>query len=242
MTIEAAGSSLPAYRDIETAWERLSEYLGAQFQPHLTDYRECCTFVEDEFARYGPEDFYRLSHGYLYDLTHFHFMSHKNAFFRMVMDFADAHGLMNLGDVGCGVGLDAQALMSAGYAATLYDVPCPSRAYAAWRLERDLGARGVTRPLCDLGRQRHDLVYAVDVLEHIANPSPLVRRLFTTAEYVAVNLFAHDSRPWDGVDMHYPLDHWSLLPVFGRHGHLVQVAISGETVCTLWRRAQEPVR
>lgn len=242
MTVDAAGTLLPAYRHIDAAWDRLAEYLGPRFQPQLTDYRQCCTFVENEFARYGPDSFYRHSQGYLYDLTHFHFMPYKNAFFEMVTDFADAHGLMDLADVGCGVGLDAQALMAAGYATTLYDFACPSRAYAAWRLERDVGVRGLTRPLGALGQMRHDLVYAVDVLEHIADPVPLVGQMFSAAEHVAVNLFAHDSRPWDGVDMHYPLDHWSLLPLFGRYGHLMQVAINGETVCTLWRRVRGALR
>ena len=235
MTADIEDRPLRAYQDIHTAWERLAEYLGEDFRPHLTDCQSCCTFVEEEFARYGPVDFYRFSRGYLYELTCFHFTPYKDPFFRMVTRFAEAHALRNLGDVGCGVGLDAQALMSAGYAVTLYDFPCPSLGYAAWRLARDLGTCDVTRPLSDLASECHDLVYAVDVVEHLAEPAAFVGRLFTAAKHVAVNLFAHDQGPWDGKDMHYPLDHWSLLPVFSRYGDLVQVAISGDTVCTLWR-------
>ena len=225
---------LRAYHDIQTAWERLADYLRDDFRRDLTDYESCCLFVEKEFARYGPEDFYRLSHGYLYELTHFHFTPYKDSFFRMVTRFADAHRLKELGDVGSGVGLDAQALMQAGYGVTLYDMSCPSLEYAAWRLDRDMGVREATRPLDDLGDQRHDLVYAVDVLEHIADPVPFVDRLFGAADYVAVNFFEHDRGPWDGKDMHYPLDHWSLLPVFGQHGELLEIGISGATVSTLW--------
>jgi SAM-dependent methyltransferase len=226
---------LRAYRDIQSAWERLADYLRSGFRTHLTDYEACCTFVEEEFARYGPEDFYRSSHGYLYELTHFHFTPYKDAFFRMVTRFADAHGLKELGDVGCGVGLDAQALVQAGYEVTLYDMACPSLEYAAWRLERDMGIRDTTRPMDGLGDRRHDLVYAVDVLEHIADPVSFTDKLFAAADHVAVNFFEHDRGPWDGKDMHYPLDHWSLLPAFGRHGELLEVAISGATVGTLWR-------
>jgi len=232
----AGDRPLRAYQDIHTAWERLAEYLREEFRPDLTDYTACCAFVEEEFARHGPVDFYRLSRGYLYELTHFHFTPYKDSFFQMVVCFAQAHGLTDLGDVGCGVGLDAQALMSAGFTVTLYDLQCPSLDYAAWRLERDLGAGDVARTLDDLDGERHDLVYAVDVLEHLAEPAAFVDRLFAAGDHVAVNLFAHSRHPWDGRDMHFPQDHWSLLPVFTRQADLVQVAVSGETVCTLWRR------
>lgn len=230
-----ARSALRAYPEISTAWDRLADYLEDGFRPELTDYDTCCGFVEQEFAKYGPHDFYRRSYGYLYELTHFHFMPHKDAFLSVVTGFADAHGLGALADVGCGVGLDGQALMASGYEVTLYDFEAPSLRYAAWRLARDRGTGNVVRRLDELGRIRHDLAYAVDVVEHVANPAPFVARLFAAADHVAVNLFEHDPRPWDSRDMHVPLNHWKLLPVFARYGELVQLGISGATVATVWR-------
>lgn len=227
--------ALRAYPDIDTAWSRLKEFTGNEFKGELTDYGTCCSFVEAEFARYGPRDFYRRSTGYLYELTHFHFMPHKDPFFRMVTRFAAEHGLRDLCDVGCGVGLDAQALSDAGFGVTLYDFPSPSRDYAAWRFEADRGVSGVTRSLGDLGTVRHELLYAVDVLEHVPGPEAQVPLLLRAADFVAVNLFGHDLGPWDGSDMHYPLNHWRLLPEFSRGAELVEVGASGDTVCTLWR-------
>ncbi|MBI1759299.1 MAG: methyltransferase domain-containing protein [Actinobacteria bacterium] len=177
-----------------------------------------------------------LSEGYLYELTHFHYTPHKDPFFALVREFVIANGLRSLADVGCGAGLDAQALLAAGHDVTLYDMDSPGLRYAAWRLDRDHGAHGVTRSLDLLGTEQHDLAYAVDVLEHAPEPAVLAELLFSAAEYVCVNLFEHDSGPWDGRDMHYPLNHWSLLPAFGRHGDLVQVGVSGATVVTVWRR------
>ncbi|WP_165984064.1 bifunctional 2-polyprenyl-6-hydroxyphenol methylase/3-demethylubiquinol 3-O-methyltransferase UbiG [Streptomyces sp. YIM 98790] len=236
MTTATGRQPLRAYGDIGPAWQRLAAYLGEDFRSGLTDFEACCTFVEKEFARYGPEEFYRSSNGYLYELTHFHFSPYKDDFFRMVTRFADAHGLRTLGDVGCGVGLDAQALMRAGYQVSLYDMPCPSLDYAAWRLQQDMGTKDVTFPLDHLGGRRLDLVYAVDVIEHIPDPAAFAGRLFGAADYVAVNFFPHDPRPWDGKDMHYPENHWTLLPAFGRHGELLEAGISGATVGTMWRR------
>lgn len=229
---------LRAYPDIDTAWDRLRQFAGRAFRDELTDYGMCCSFVEAEFARHGPRDFYGRSIGYLYELTHFHFMQYKDPFFRMVTRFATAHGLTDLGDVGCGVGLDAQALSMAGFDVTLYDFPSPSRDYAAWRLQADRGVVGVTRSLDELGFVRHDLVYAVDVLEHVPDPAVQVPRLLKAADFVAVNLFGHDPGLWDGKDMHYPLNHWRLLPEFSRGADLVELGTSGDTVCAVWRSGE----
>ncbi len=227
--------TLRAYPDIDAAWNRLKEFTGSEFRDELTDYGMCCSFVEAEFAQYGPRDFYHLSTGYLYELTHFHFMPHKDPFFQMVTRFATETGLRDLGDVGCGVGLDAQALSGAGFDLTLYDFPSPSWEFAAWRLKADRGVSGVLRSLGDLGSVRHELIYAVDVLEHVPDPETQVPLLLKAADFVAVNLFGHDPGPWDGRDMHYPLNHWRLLPQFSRGADLVEVGASGDTVCTLWR-------
>lgn len=227
--------AIRAYPDIDTAWTRLREFAGESFRAELTDYGACCSFVEEEFARYGPADFYTRSVGYLYELTHFHFMPHKDVFFDMVIRFATEHGLEDIGDIGCGIGLDAQALIGSGVKVALYDLPSPSLDYARWRLEADVGLAGVVRPLGVLGDEHHDLIYAVDVLEHIPDPAAQLPQLFRAADFVAVNLFPHDLGPWDGRDMHYPLDHWRLLPEFSRHGDLMEVATAGETICTLWR-------
>lgn len=224
-----------AYAEIGTAWDRLAEFLGGDFDPALTDYGACCAFVEDEFARLGA-DFYRTSVGYLYELTHFHFSPYKDPFFKTVVAFAEESGLRSIADVGCGIALDAQILLTAGYEVALYDFDSPSTRYATWRLTRDIGGRHVVHALDQLGHRRHDLVYAVDVLEHAPDPVALVAGLFAAGNHVCVNLFEHDPSPWDGGDMHYPLNHWRLLPVFSRDGELLQAGISGDTVVTLWRR------
>jgi SAM-dependent methyltransferase len=237
--VTGSGGRPRAYPDIAAAWTRLEEFLGASFRPELTDYEACCAYVEEEFARLGAEDFYSQSTGYLYDLTHFHFMAHKDRFFDLVARLTRTQGLRDLGDVGCGVGLDAQALMADGNDVTAYDIPSPSLDYARWRLAADTGAGNVVRPLDALGDRRHDLVYAVDVLEHVPDPAALVPRLFESGRFVAVNLFPHDPEPWDGRDMHYPLDHTRLLPELARHGELVELAVAGETVSALWRGREE---
>jgi SAM-dependent methyltransferase len=223
-----------AYPLIATAWGRLATYLGTDFDPELTDGARCCDAVDAEFARYG-EQFYERSEGYLYELTRFHYSGFKDRFFGVVRQAASRLGLQRLADVGCGVGLDAQALVGLGYGVSLFDLDCPSRRYAAWRLARDGFSDVSVRGLSELGTDRFDLAYAVDVLEHVPDPQRFIAGVFAAANYVCVNIFEHDPSPWDGRDMHYPLDHWSVLPEFTRHGILTQVEISAGTVTTLWQ-------
>lgn len=229
--MSAAG--IRAYPSIQVAWDRLREHQSDQFDASLVDFARCCDYVESEFARQG-RDFYTTSTGYLYELTHFHFSSYKDAFFDVLLAAADEFGLRTVADAGCGIGLDAQALAATGLDVTLYDLPSPSTAYATWRIARDVVGASF-RPMDRLGERQHGLVYAVDVLEHVPDPVPFIPWLFAAGRFVCVNLFAHSSARWDGQDMHYPLNHHLLLPEFARWGEPVELRVSGDTVTTLWR-------
>lgn len=222
-----------AYPDIATAWDRLREHCGPSFDESLTEFGACCQAVDVEFSHRGP-DFYANSVSYLYELTHFHFSTFKDAFFDVVLRATADLGLVSIGDVGCGVGLDAQALATGGSRMTLYDFAGPSTRYAAWRFERDSQPCDI-RSISSLGQERHDLVYAVDVLEHLPDPLPFVERLFLAGRFVCVNYFGHSADAWDGHDMHFPLNHRRLVPEFARHGELIELGVSGATVTALWR-------
>ncbi|MCT9934940.1 class I SAM-dependent methyltransferase [Planotetraspora sp. A-T 1434] len=182
-----------AYPDIQTAWRRLAAHLGENFDPTLTDFERLRRFLDQEWAHLHPH-FYERSIGYLYDLTWFHYMDAKDGFFRTLLDFADEHGLSRIADLGCGVALDAQALLQAGYDVHAYDLDNPCLAYARWRLGHDLGESGRVRFLSELNTHHYQLVYAVDVLGHAGNPDALAALLFGSADHVAVNLLPHDSR------------------------------------------------
>lgn len=225
-----------AYPDIATAWQRLAEHLGEHFNPTLTDFDTCRAYLDREWARLGVR-FYDDSMGYLYDLTHFAFMGAKDRFFQVIAEHARAHGLARLADIGCGVGLDAQALLKSGFDVDLFDLPNPCLRYAAWRLERDLAAGHRVHPISELPHDDYDLVYAVDVLGHVPNPPTLIDTLFATGRHVCINLFLHDPRHRYGpADLHPRLDHERILPLLQQQGTLVRLDTSGDTIITVWRR------
>ncbi|WP_084965843.1 methyltransferase domain-containing protein [Thermoactinospora rubra] len=227
-----------AYPDIQTAWQRLATYLGDRFDPALTDFDRLRRFLDQEWSELRS-DFYRRSIGYLYDLTSFHYMGAKDGFFQLLIDFADELGLSRIADVGCGIALDAQALLQLGYDVDAYDLDNPSLAYARWRLDEDLGQAGRVRCLTHLSGQHYQLVYAVDVLGHADDPMALLDLLFTSGDYVAINIHPHDPRHrYGAADLHPGLSQDHLLPALQGHGDLIRVGNSGENVTTIWLSAQ----
>lgn len=227
-----------AYADIETAWQRLEDYLGAQFSSELTDFATLRKFLDAEWERLDNY-FYEQSIGYLYDLTHFHYMPVKDPFFEFLLTFVRDHGITDLADVGCGIALDAQALLQTGLDVHGYDLDNPCLDYARWRLQHDLDAADRVRTLDDLTNRHHQLVYAVDVIGHAHHPSSLIAILFSAADYVCLNLKPHDPRHRYGTaDLHPALDHERTLADLSKHGDLIRLGAQPPNVVTLWRSYQ----
>jgi SAM-dependent methyltransferase len=232
---ERASARPRAYPCLATAWDRLAAYLGDQFDPALTDFEALRRFLDQEWARLGSR-FYESSLGYLYDLTFFHYMDAKDAFFQLVTRFAEANRITRIADVGCGIALDAQALIHAGYEVDGYDLENPSLAYARWRLCHDLPGRNRVQPITQLPGRRYPLAYAVDVIGHASDPLALIELMLRSADHVAINLPPHDPRHRYGpADLHPSLDHSRILPIVQQQAVLIAVAPCGHGVVTLWR-------
>lgn len=224
-----------AYADISTAWQRLATYLGTGFRSELTDFTTLRAFLDAEWTRLGAT-FYRQSVGYLYDLTHFHYMGVKDPFVDFLLEFAHEHDITDVADVGCGIALDAQALLHTGLNVHGYDLNNPSLDYARWRLGRDLDAAHRIRALDHLADQRHQLAYAVDVLGHADDPPGLIELLFTAADYVCLNLAPHDpDHRYGPADLHPGLDHERILAHLSKHGDIIRLGTQAPNVLTLWR-------
>lgn len=218
-----------------TAWTRLSQYLGDKFQPRLLDFDELRRYLDQEWYDLGPS-FYTRSQGYLYDLTHFHYMEAKRTFFHSLRSFADHHQTTRIADVGCGIGLDAQVLLRFGYDVHAYDLDNPSLAYARWRFERDVGTAERIHALTEFPQHDYDLVYAVDVIGHSSDPDATLVELFQIGRYVCVTLPPHDDRHLYGsADLHPQLDHEQVLPLMQRLGELVRLESTPGSTISFWR-------
>lgn len=224
-----------AYADISTAWIRLASYLGTEFRPELTDFATLRAFLDAEWDRLG-DTFYAQSTGYLYDLTHFHFMNVKDPIFRFLREFTHQHDITNIADIGCGIALDAQALLQAGLDVHGYDLDNPCLAYARWRLGHELDADHRVHTLENLITRHHQLAYAVDVLGHAHDPRSLIETMFTAADYVCINLAPHDpGHRYGPAALHPALDHECVLPEIGKHGDLIRLEAQHPNVLAVWR-------
>lgn len=224
-----------AYTSIDDAWQALRDYLGERFCAEFMSFRAACKYSEQEASRLGSR-FYPESDAYLYELTHFHFSGFKDGFFHALLTYAREAGIESLADIGCGVALDAQALLQMGFDVVLFDIPSPSTAYAEWRLRRDLGVHSPVSPIDALQPSADRLAYLVDVLEHTPQPGPLLTSIARAYDHICLNLFPHSSAPQIAVDLHYPTNHRTLLPILDATHQLVLAAPSAETVTLIWRR------
>lgn len=224
-----------AYPCLNAAWERLAAYLGDRFNPALTDFETLRRFLDAEWARLGPR-FYKLSLGYLYDLTFFHYMRAKDPLLELVTSFASSNGITRIADIGCGIALDAQALAQAGYDVEGLDLDNPSLGYARWRLARDLPGRCPVMPVARLPGRHYELSYAADVIGHSSDPLALLTLMFSASDYVAVSLPPHDPRHRHGTaDLHPSLDHARILPQIQERAALLAVFPADACIITLWR-------
>ena len=177
-----------------TGWDRaldleeLAAYLGDDFElESLWRHNE---LVEQEAAATGDDDrFYRSSRAYLYDLTAFAMSGTKLPYHAVLRSLVPTGA--RLLDYGCGIGADGLRLLERGYDVTFADFENPSLAFLRWRLSRRGQVASVQpidgpEPLTD----GFDLVYAFDVLEHVADPWAFLAELESRARIVLVNVLA----------------------------------------------------
>jgi len=162
----------------------LRDYLGDAYdRERLVHYERQ---LDEEAERVGDEEtLYRVSEGYLYNLTAFA-MTHTKAPYLDVLRKHVAPGAKLL-DYGCGIGSDGLALMGVGYDVSFADFDNPSTRYLRWRLER----RGRDATIYDLDKDEipdvHDLAYSFDVIEHVPEPFEFLAKMESAARLVLVN-------------------------------------------------------
>lgn len=162
----------------------LREYLGADFDERLLHGHELALMRELDDAP-DEETLYRTSQMYLYDLTVFSLSGTKDPYLDLLR--AAVPPGARLLDYGCGIGADGLKLLEAGYRVTFADFDNPSTAYLRWRLER----RGLKAEIVDLDAgpvpAGHDLAFAFDVIEHVADPFAFLGAMEAAADRVLVN-------------------------------------------------------
>jgi SAM-dependent methyltransferase len=201
-----AGLSLdPAREEAE-----LREYLGADYDhERLQQYQRT---LDEEVAEIGDEErLYRVSRGYLYNLTAFAITGTKMPYLDVLTRHVEPGA--RILDYGCGIGSDGLMLLEAGYRVEFADFDNPSTEYLRWRLE----GRGLEATIHDIDDHvpaGFDAAFAFDVIEHVPDPFEFLGEMESRARLVEVNFLEPDA---DEQDLHHPLPISRLVGHAARH-------------------------
>jgi hypothetical protein len=185
-------------------WAHLAHYCGAQFRPEW-----CNSFdakVTEAYAACSdPAAFYQTTEVYLYQNTGFTLDGYKRPYYGILFQLIGGDQVSVL-DYGCGCGYDGQWFAEAGLQVSFADMPCVGLDYLRWRLQaQGYGALPIYSLFNGMAIPQHDVVWCIDVLEHL--PPAAQRSLLLTLEQlgrtVLVNL-VHDAKADQRI--HFPVD------------------------------------
>jgi hypothetical protein len=139
----------------------------------------------------APVEFYRSTDLYLFDLTHYQTMLHRSGWHRAFSDTLREMQPATLLDFGGGIGETTISAWKAGVPHIDYtDVRgSRTRAYAEHRfLTREIPQRNLRAHGEDFRfGSPYDVIVAMDVLEHLENPGPVIQQMANSSQYLISN-------------------------------------------------------
>jgi 2-polyprenyl-3-methyl-5-hydroxy-6-metoxy-1,4-benzoquinol methylase len=149
--------------------------------------RRAVTIVASEWitqveagSRESVERFYDQNESYVYDLMWWHSLRDDNSPLGYVtaLDFARRNRCVRYLDFGSGVGAGAILFARSGFEIALADISSTLLGFSAWRLEqRKLPARLIDLKSSGLPENSFDIITAMDVFEHLADPVGTIDQL-----------------------------------------------------------------
>lgn len=156
---------------VEEAWRRLHG-AGDRFR------EEWANTIGNPTDATTVTEFYNRSDTELFELIEWHASDPIHYRTLILRDLAlDRSGRRYL-DYGSGIGSDALVFANAGFDVTIADISDCLLAFAAFRLRRrGLGVRTLDLKQEQLPENAFEVVLCLDVLEHIPDPLPIVRKI-----------------------------------------------------------------
>jgi SAM-dependent methyltransferase len=180
---------LKGHRELQKSLiDELAHYLKCHDLAEIQ--RRCCCAVDDlakEWCdkvdptdRRSVENFYNETEGEIYELMWWHTLSDDLSPLSYVtaLQLAQRQGCHSCLDFGAGVGSGSILFARHGLKVGLADISSPLLAFSKWRFsQRDLPGEFFDLKISNLPTESFDLVTAMDVFEHLADPVEVVDNL-----------------------------------------------------------------
>lgn len=202
--------------------KELQEFLGDEFVPYYDSSWELAKEwnSKERATQLDVEDFYRGTKNYLYNSTLFYYSHDRVDLHTHWLELKERFGINSVIDFGCGVGNDGLKMLESGVKVIFSDFQSPSLDFLRWRLsKRKVEAQAEVLDLGKLYKERPkaDMLWAVDVLEHMTN----LLDIFKLVEEIPIVVLYTDSDDAAGGrhPFHFPVDKLQLDKEFSQRGY-----------------------
>lgn len=203
--------------------KELKEYLGDKFIPYYDSSWELAKewTSRKRSTKADIENFYRNTKNYIYNSIIFYYSNDRIDLSSYWLDLKKAYNIRTVIDYGCGVGNDGLNMMDTGSKVIFADFDSPSFDFLKWRLKErnyisDLYQTIMVEELPRV-KPRADMLWAVDVLEHMKDPF----EIFNCIENVRMIVFFTDCDDKAGGrhPFHFKIDWKKLEGEFSRRNY-----------------------
>lgn len=195
------------YREPSPVWKDVVVYLGDKFDASLANWGD--EKVQAAFDRCpDAETFYRDTDIYIYHGTGYFLSGVKRPYYARLLQLIGQNDLSIL-DYGCGAGDDGLLFERLGFRVSFADIPSHAFEFLKWRIARwDWRDTQMPDRIYTIGLDeipRHNLVWCMDVLEHIPTEKQFgfIDELARLGEVVMLNIVL-DPKADDR--LHYHMD------------------------------------
>ena len=132
------------------------------------------------------EDFYKNSEMYIYDLTQYQILLESHNHIKKMINQIKKLKLSRILEYGGGIGEFSLLCHENRLKITYYDINGVIKKYALWRFRKHMANR-IDIAKQDTLNKKWDIVNIMDVLEHLENPSKIIKKLSLNARYIFCN-------------------------------------------------------
>lgn len=158
----------------------LPDYFGDQYVPYF----DSSWALANQWYSQNPKNedeisnFYKTTPYYIYNSFIFNKSGDRISKINTLTNIFKEYNIQSVLDYGCGIGLDGEEMLDLGMTVHFADFLSPSIDFLKWRLKRhnkEENAFVHNVEEIELDRPEVDLIWSIDVLEHMSDPKKILK-------------------------------------------------------------------